>query len=118
MIPDPSLSLADGALVVNGWQSAKDTSSYCRCILDALADSYGFDINTPYEELPEDIRHMLMHGTDGRVVKVKYRGQRGVGVYDVAFEGVIKNVQRRYRECGSERMKKEYESFMRITPCA
>ncbi|CDE70219.1 excinuclease ABC subunit UvrA [Jutongia sp.] len=118
MIPDPSLSLAEGALVVNGWQSAKDTSSYSRCILDALADSYGFDINTPYEELPEEIRHMLMHGTDGRVVKVKYRGQRGVGVYDVAFEGVIKNVQRRYRECGSERMKKEYESFMRITPCA
>ena len=117
MIPDPSLSLAEGALVVNGWQSAKDTSSYSRCILDALADSYGFDINTPYEELPEEIRHMLMHGTDGRVVKVKYRGQRGVGVYDVAFEGVIKNVQRRYRECGSERMKKEYESFMRITPC-
>lgn len=118
MIPDPSLSLAEGALVVNGWQSAKDTSSYSRCILDALADSYGFDINTPYKELPEEIRHMLMHGTDGRVVKVKYRGQRGVGVYDVAFEGVIKNVQRRYRECGSERMKKEYESFMRITPCA
>ena len=118
MIPDPSLSLAEGALVVNGWQSAKDTSSYSRCILDALADSYGFDINTPYEELPEEIRHMLMHGTDGRVVKVKYRGQRGVGVNDVAFEGVIKNVQRRYRECGSERMKKEYESFMRITPCA
>ena len=118
MIPDPSLSLAEGALVVNGWQSAKETSSYSRCILDALADSYGFDINTPYEELPEEIRHMLMHGTDGRVVKVKYRGQRGVGVYDVAFEGVIKNVQRRYRECGSERMKKEYESFMRITPCA
>ena len=118
MIPGPSLSLAEGALVVNGWQSAKDTSSYSRCILDALADSYGFDINTPYEELPEEIRHMLMHGTDGRVVKVKYRGQRGVGVYDVAFEGVIKNVQRRYRECGSERMKKEYESFMRITPCA
>ena len=118
MIPDPSLSLAEGALVVNGWQSAKDTSSYSRCILDALADSYGFDINTPYEELPEEIRHMLLHGTDGRVVKVKYRGQRGVGVYDVAFEGVIKNVQRRYRECGSERMKKEYESFMRITPCA
>lgn len=118
MIPDPSLSLAEGVLVVNGWQSAKDTSSYSRCILDALADSYGFDINTPYEELPEEIRHMLMHGTDGRVVKVKYRGQRGVGVYDVAFEGVIKNVQRRYRECGSERMKKEYESFMRITPCA
>ena len=118
MIPDPSLSLAEGALVVNGWQSAKDSSSYSRCILDALADSYGFDINTPYQELPEEIRHMLMHGTDGRVVKVKYRGQRGVGVYDVAFEGVIKNVQRRYRECGSERMKKEYESFMRITPCA
>ena len=117
MIPDPSLSLAEGALAVTGWQSAKDTSSYSRCILDALAQSYGFDINTPYGELPDDIRYMLMHGTDGRVVKVKYRGQRGVGVYDVAFEGVIKNVQRRYRECGSERMKKEYESFMRITPC-
>lgn len=118
MIPDPSLSLADGALTVLGWQSAKDTTSYCRSILDALADSYGFDINTPYEDLPKEICHMLMHGTDGRVVKVKYRGQRGVGVYDVAFEGVIKNVQRRYRECGSERMKKEYESYMRITPCA
>ncbi len=118
IIPDPSLSLGEGALAVMGWQAAKDTSSYCRCILDALAHSYGFDINTPYQELPEDIRHMIMYGTDGRVVKVKYRGQRGVGVYDVAFEGVIKNVQRRYRECGSERSKKEYESFMRITPCA
>lgn len=118
IIPDPSLSLAGGALAVPGWQSAKDTSSYCRCILDALAQSYEFDVNTPYQELPEEIRHMLMYGTDGRVVKVKYRGQRGVGVYDVAFEGIIKNVQRRYRECGSERSKKEYESFMRITPCA
>jgi excinuclease ABC subunit A len=117
MIPDPSLSLAQGALVVMGWQSAKDTSSYCRCILDALADSYGFDLDTPYRELPQEIRHILMYGTDGRVVKVTYRGQRGIGVYDVAFEGIIKNVQRRYRECGSERTKKEYESFMRITPC-
>lgn len=118
IIPDPSMSLAGGALAVPGWQSAKDTSSYCRCILDALAQSYGFDVNTPYQELPEEIRHMLMYGTDGKVVKVKYRGQRGVGVYDVAFEGIIRNVQRRYRECGSERSKKEYESFMRITPCA
>ena len=94
------------------------THSFTYAILKALSEAYDFDLNTPYEELPEEIRHMLMHGTDGRVVKVKYRGQRGVGVYDVAFEGVIKNVQRRYRECGSERMKKEYESFMRITPCA
>ena len=117
LLPDPSVSLADGALAVTGWQSVTDTSSYSRCILEALAKAYDFDLHTPYGELPEEIRHMIMHGTDGRVVKVKYKGQRGTGVYDVAFEGVIKNVQRRYRECGSENMKKEYESFMRITPC-
>ncbi|MBU5477962.1 excinuclease ABC subunit UvrA [Eubacterium sp. MSJ-13] len=117
MIPDTSLSIADGALVVNGWQSVTNKTSYARCVLDALAEEYGFDLNTPYKDLPEDIRHMLMHGTDGRSVQVHYRGQRGVGVYDVVFEGVIKNVERRYRETASESTKKEYESFMRITPC-
>ncbi len=117
MIPDPSVSLADGALAVMGWQSATDPSSYCRCILEALAKAYDFDLHTPYQDLPEQIRHIIMHGTDGRVVKVYYKGQRGSGVYDVAFEGVIRNVQRRYRETGSDTMKKEYETFMRITPC-
>ncbi len=117
MVPDPSLSLAEGALAVNGWQSAKDPGSYTRCTLEALAKAYQFDLNTPYEDLPEEIRHMIMHGTDGRVVQVHYRGQRGVGVYDVAFEGVIRNVQRRYRETHSDITKREYESFMQITPC-
>ena len=117
MIPDPSLSITDGALVVNGWQSVTNKTSYARCVLDALAKEYGFDLDTPYQELPENIRHMLMHGTDGRSVQVHYRGQRGVGVYDVVFEGIIKNVERRYRETASESTKKEYESFMRITPC-
>lgn len=117
MIPDPSLSITDGALVVNGWQSVTNKTSYARCVLDALAKEYGFDIDTPYQDLPENIRHMLMHGTDGRSVQVHYRGQRGVGIYDVVFEGIIKNVERRYRETASESTKKEYESFMRITPC-
>ena len=117
MIPDPSLSITDGALVVNGWQSVTNKTSYARCVLDALAKEYGFEIDTPYQDLPENIRHMLMHGTDGRSVQVHYRGQRGVGVYDVVFEGIIKNVERRYRETASDSTKKEYESFMRITPC-
>ena len=117
MIPDPSLSITDGALVVNGWQSVTNKTSYARCVLDALAKDYGFELDTPYQDLPENIRHMLMHGTDGRSVQVHYRGQRGVGVYDVVFEGIIKNVERRYRETASESTKKEYESFMRITPC-
>ena len=117
MIPDPSLSITDGALVVNGWQSVTNKTSYARCVLDALAKDYGFDLDTPYQDLPENIRHMLMHGTDGRSVQVHYRCQRGVGVYDVVFEGIIKNVERRYRETASESTKKEYESFMRITPC-
>lgn len=117
MIPAPSLSITDGALVVNGWQSVTNKTSYARCVLDALAKEYGFDLDTPYQDLPENIRHMLMHGTDGRSVQVHYRGQRGVGVYDVVFEGIIKNVERRYRETASESTKKEYESFMRITPC-
>ena len=117
MIPDPSLSITDGALVVNGWQSVTNKTSYARCVLDALAKEYDFELDTPYQDLPENIRHMLMHGTDGRSVQVHYRGQRGVGVYDVVFGGIIKNVERRYRETASESTKKEYESFMRITPC-
>ena len=117
MIPDPSLSIADGALVVNGWQSVTNKTSYARCVLDALAEEYKFDLNTPYQDLPKEIRNMLMHGTDGKSVVVHYRGQRGVGVYDVTFEGIIKNVERRYRETASESTRKEYESFMRITPC-
>ncbi len=117
MIPDKSLSLSEGAIQVMGWQSCTDPSSYTNATLQALAREYEFDLNTPFEELGEDVRHMLLHGTDGRQVKVFYKGQRGEGVYDVAFEGLIKNVQRRYRETGSDVMKQEYEQFMRITPC-
>ena len=117
IVPDTSKSLAEGAIAVMGWQSVPNSTSYARCLLDALAEEYKFDLNTPYKDLPKEIRHMIMHGTDGKIVKVSYRGQRGVGVYDVAFEGVIKNVERRYRETGSENSKKEYEEFMRITPC-
>ncbi len=118
LIPDTSMSLAEGALAVMGWQSVTDSSSYTRCILEALAREYNFDLTTPYEELSEEIRRMIMHGTNGKVVKVPYKGKHGSGIYDVAFEGVIKNVQRRYRETASEVSKKEYETFMRITPCA
>ncbi len=117
MIPDKSLSLAEGAIQVLGWQSSSDPSSYTYATLKALSEEYGFDLNTPYQDLPEDIRHMLIHGTNGRKVKVHYRGQRGVGVYDVAFDGLIRNVERRYRETGSEITKAEFETFMRITPC-
>ncbi|MEG1945653.1 MAG: excinuclease ABC subunit UvrA [Lachnospiraceae bacterium] len=117
MIPDKSLSIAQGAIQVMGWQSSTDSSSYTYAILNALAKEYQFDVNTPYEELPDKIRHMLIYGTDGKEVKVYYKGQRGEGVYDVAFEGLIRNVQRRYRETSSETMKQEYEAFMRITPC-
>ena len=117
MIPDRTLSIVEGAITVTGWQSCTDKGSYTRAILDALAKEYDFDLQTPYQELPEDIRHMLIHGTDGKEVKVHYRGQRGEGIYDVAFEGLIRNVERRYRETGSETMKQEYEAFMRITPC-
>lgn len=117
ILPDQSLSLAEGALVISGWQSVPDKTSFSRCLLDALADEYGFDLNTPYNELSKDIRDMIMHGTGGRKVKVSYKGQRGEGVYDVAFEGVIKNVERRYRETASDTSKREYETFMRITPC-
>ena len=117
MIPDRSLSIQDGAIVVTGWQSCTDKGSFTRAILDALAKEYQFDLATPFQELPQNVQDMLIHGTDGREVKVYYKGQRGEGIYDVAFEGLIKNVERRYRETGSDTMKQEYESFMRITPC-
>ena len=117
MIPDKRISLAEGAIQVMGWQSSSDPSSYTYAVLKALSLEYGFDLNVPYEELPENIQKIILHGTDGKKIQVHYRGQRGVGVYDVAFEGLIKNVERRYRETGSEITKAEYETFMRITPC-
>ncbi|MEE0419711.1 MAG: excinuclease ABC subunit UvrA [Lachnospiraceae bacterium] len=117
MIPDKSLSILDGAITVMGWQSCTDKGSYTRAILDALSKEYDFDLNTPFQELPEEIRRMLIYGTDGKEVKVYYRGQRGEGIYDVAFEGLVRNVERRYRETGSESIKQEYETFMRVTPC-
>ena len=117
MIPDKSLSILDGAIQVMGWQSCTDKGSFTRAILDALAKEYEFDLGTPFEQYPKEVQNVLIYGTNGREVKVYYRGQRGEGVYDVAFEGLIKNVERRYRETGSETMKAEYETFMRITPC-
>ncbi len=117
MIPDKSLSLSQGAIQVLGWQSCTDPSSYTYAVLKALSKEYDFSLDTPYEDLPEDIQKMLIYGTNGKSVKVFYRGQRGEGVYDVAFEGLIKNVERRYRETGSDVTKQEYETFMRITPC-
>ena len=117
MIPDRSLSISQGAIVVMGWQSCAEKSSFTRAILDALAAEYGFDLDTPFEQYPQKIQDILIHGTGGKEVKVHYKGQRGEGVYDVAFEGIIKNVERRYRETGSDTMKQEYETFMRITPC-
>ena len=117
MIPDKSLSIAEGAIAVMGWQSCTDPSSFTYALLKALSEEYHFDLNTPYEKLSPEIQNILIHGTDGRKVKVHYKGQRGQGVYDVAFEGLIKNVERRYRETGSEIVKQEYETFMRITPC-
>ena len=118
MIPDKSLSILQGAIVVLGWQSCADKGSFTRAILDALAKEYDFRLDTPFEEYPEEIRHVLIYGTDGREVKVHYKGQRGEGVYDVAFEGLLRNVERRYRETYSESSKAEYETFMRITPCS
>jgi excinuclease ABC subunit A len=117
MIPDESLSIDDGAIVVLGWQSVKDEKSFTRAIMNALAKEYHFSLSTPFRDYPEDIRNIILHGTDGHVVKVSYKGQRGEGVYDVAFEGLIKNVERRYRETFGESTKAEYETFMRITPC-
>ena len=117
MIPDRSLSIEEGAIVVLGWQSCTDKGSFTRAILDALAKEYEFSLSTPFEEYPKEIQDILIHGTNGHEVKVYYKGQRGEGVYDVAFEGLIRNVERRYRETGSESSKAEYESFMQITPC-
>ena len=116
MIPDQKLSIDEGAIQVFGWQSCTDKKSYTRAILDALAREYQFDLSTPFCEYPEKIKNILLYGTGGHEVKVHYKGQRGEGVYDVAFEGIIKNVSRRYRE-SSQRMKAEYEAFMTITPC-
>ena len=118
MIPDTSLSINEGAIAVTGWQSAREKGSFTRAILDALADEYHFDLDTPFEKYPEKVRHVLIEGTDGKEVKVHYKSQRGQGVYDVAFEGLVRNVERRYRETFSDTMKAEYESFMRITPCS
>ena len=117
MLPDRSLSILDGAIVVTGWQSCTNEGSFSRAILDALAREYDFSLATPFEEYPEKIQDILINGTNGHSVKVYYKGQRGEGVYDVAFPGLIRNVEQRYRETGSDAMKQEYESFMRITPC-
>ena len=117
MIPDKSLAITEGAIQVIGWQSCTDPSSYTYATLRALSEGYGFDLNTPFKDLPKDIHDMFMYGGDGRVLKVRYKGQRGEGVYNLDWEGLIKNVQRRYRETFSENQKAEYEQFMRITPC-
>ena len=118
MIPDPSLSINQGAIAVLGWQSCTDKSSFTRAILDALCKEYHFDLDTPFEDYSKEIHDVLIYGTDGKEVKVYYKGQRGEGIYPVAFEGLIKNVERRYRETGSQTMKAEYETFMNITPCS
>ncbi len=118
MIPDKSLSIMQGAIVVLGWQSCADPGSFTRAVLDALAKEYHFSLDTPFEQYPKEIQDVLIRGTGGHEVKVHYKGQRGVGIYDVAFEGLLKNVERRYRETFSESSKAEYETFMRITPCS
>lgn len=117
MIPDKSISINDGAIVAMGWQSSGKDGSYTHAILEALAKEYNFSLDTPFEELSETAKDVIINGTNGRCVKVYYRGQRGEGIYDVAFEGLIKNEERRYRETGSETLKQEYEEFMTITPC-
>ena len=117
MIPDKSLSISEGAIVVMGWQSCTDKSSFTNAILNALCREYGFDLDTPFKDYPKKIQDIILYGTGGHSVKVYYKGQRGEGVYDVAFPGLIWNVEQRYKETGSESMKQEYESFMQITPC-
>ena len=117
MIPDKSLSINQGAITVLGWQSCTDKGSFTRAILEALSREYKFDLDTPFEEYPKEIHDVLINGTNGKEIKVHYKGQRGEGVYDVAFEGLVQNVARRYRETYSEASKAEYETFMRITPC-
>lgn len=116
LIPDESISIAEGAIAVMGWQSITDSGSYSRCIMEAVSKEYGFDLHTPYGEYPDKVKHIIMYGADKKV-KVQYKGQRGVGVYDILFEGLIKNVERRYRETGSDTSRQEYEEFMKITPC-
>ena len=117
MIPDQSLSIDEGAIVVLGWQSSTDEKSFTRAILNALSKEYNFSLSTPFQDYPENIKNILINGTNGKTVKVHYVGQRGEGYYDIAFDGLIRSVERRYREPASETMKAEYESFMRITPC-
>lgn len=117
IIPDKKLSISEGAITVMGWQSCTDKKSFTYAILDALTKEYGFSLDTPFGDYPQEIHDILIHGTNGHEVKVYYKGQRGEGIYDVAFEGIIKNVERRYKETSSEVMKAEYEEFMRITPC-
>ena len=117
LLPDKSLSISEGAIVGMGWQSCTDPSSYTYAILKALSEEYKFDLNTPFEELSQEVKDMLVYGVGARPVKVYYKGMRGEGVYDVTFEGLIRNMERRYRETGSDTMKQEYETFMRITPC-
>lgn len=117
IIPDPTLSIPEGALTVPGWQSATNKTSYGRCILDAIASEYDFDLNVAYQDLSNEAKQLIMYGTNGKTVRVKYKGQRGTGIYDIPFEGVIRNIERRYREVSSDTKKKEYESFMEIIPC-
>lgn len=117
MIPDRSLSLNEGAIVAMGWVSSSEEGSFTHALLEALAKEYGFSLDTPFEELPENVQNVIISGTNGRQVKVHYKGQRGEGVYPIAFEGLIQNMQKRYRETGSDTMKQEYETFMKITPC-
>ena len=117
IIPDKRLSIDEGAIAAMGWQSSTEEGSFTRAILKALAEEYNFSLSTPYKDYPAEIKNILINGTDGHTVKVHYRGQRGVGVYDIAFEGLIRNMQKRYRETASDSMKQEYETFMKITPC-
>ena len=118
MIPDERLSIDEGAIVVMGWQSVTDEGSFSRAIMKALADEYNFSLSTPFKDYPDEIKDIIINGTKGHSVKVYYRGQRGEGVYDIAFEGLVRNVAKRYRETASEASKQQYEEFMRITPCA
>ena len=117
LIPDKNLSISEGAIVGMGWQSATDKKSFSGAILVALAEEYGFSLDTPFKDYPDSVKNIIINGTGGKAVKVKYQGQRGFGIYDIKFEGLIKNMEQRYRETASDAMKQQYETFMRITPC-
>ena len=117
LIPDKNLSISEGAIVGMGWQSATDKKSFSGAILAALAEEYGFSLDTPFKDYPDSVKNIIINGTGGKAVKVKYQGQRGFGIYDIKFEGLIKNMEHRYRETASDAMKQQYETFMRITPC-